>query len=64
MTTRGIKGYRVKQSTENGKIKITLEPIPTWRKDASAQIRQRKSKRIRVQRRPLLSLFSGKRGDG
>lgn len=65
MSSRSTKGYRVKQAMVDGKLKITVEKIPGWKKDASAKIRQRKSKRIKVQRPQLLGLFSPvKKGDG
>lgn len=55
---KNIKGYRVRQKMVDGKLVITMEKIPGWRMDTSAQIRQRKSKRIKVQRPLLLGLFS------
>lgn len=58
MTSRSVKGYRVKQKMVDGKLQITVEKIPGWKKDASAKIRERKSKRMRVQRPQLLGLFS------
>ncbi len=58
MTSRSVKGYRVKQKMVDGKLQITVEKIPGWKKDTSAQIRQRKSKKMRVQRPQLLGLFS------
>ena len=42
-----LKGYRV---TRKGS-KVILEPIPCYGHDASARIRQRKSKRQRVVRK-------------
>ena len=66
MTTRSVKGYRIKQKMVDGKLQITVEKIPGWRQDTSAQIRQRKSKKMRVQRPLLLGLFSPvgkKKGD-
>jgi len=66
MTSRSVKGYRVKQKMVDGKLKVTFEKIPGWRQDTSAQIRQRKSKKMRVQRPQLLGLFSPvgkKKGD-
>lgn len=55
---KNIKGYRVRQKMVDGKLVITMEKIPAWRMDTSAQSRQRKSKRIKVQRPLLLGLFS------
>jgi hypothetical protein len=43
---------------ENGKLVVTVEKIPGWKKDTSAKIRQRKSKRVKVQHPMLLGLFS------
>ena len=64
MSSRAAKGYRVKQAMVDGKLKITVEKIPGWKKDASAKQRQRHSKRIKVQRPQLLGLFSPvKKGD-
>ncbi len=66
MTTRSVKGYRVRQKMVDGELQITVEKIPNWKKDTSAQIRQRKSKKMRVQRPQLLGLFSPvgkKKGD-
>ena len=58
MTSRSVKGYRIKQTMVDGKLEVTVEKIPGWRQDTSAQIRQRKSKKMRVQRPQLLGLFS------
>ena len=58
MTSRSVKGYRVRQKMVEGKLQITVEKIPGWKKDAAAKIRQRKSKKMRVQRPQLLGLFS------
>lgn len=58
MSSKSLKGYRVVQKTENGKIKITMERIPFYGLDSSAKIKKRKSKRVRVQRPQLVGLFS------
>ena len=58
MTSRLVKCYRVRQKMENGKLVVTVEKIPGWKKDTSAKIRQRKSKRVKVQHPMLLGLFS------
>lgn len=60
MTSRSVKGYCVKQKMVDGKLQITVEKIPGWKKDASAKIRQRKSKRIKVQRTSTVGVvFAG-----
>jgi hypothetical protein len=50
-------GYRVVQ---DDKGRATLEKIPGYRLDTSAKIRQRKSKRIQVQR-PQINFSPAKR---
>jgi hypothetical protein len=62
MTSRSVKGYRVKQTMVDGKLQITVEKIPGWKQDTSAQIRQRKSKRVRVQSPGFSGLFTAKKG--
>ena len=54
----GVKGFRVVQKMENGKLKVTLERLPFYGRDASVRIRQRNSKRVRVQKPQMSGLFS------
>lgn len=64
MTSRSVKGYRVRQKMVDGELQVTVEKIPGWRQDTSAQIRQRKSKRVRVQSPGFAGLFAAKKGAG
>ena len=58
----GAKGFRVVQ---DGKGKATLERIPFYGRDASAKIRGKKSKKVRVvSQMQLASLFRGGSGNG
>lgn len=61
---KNIKGYRVRQKMVDGKLVITMEKIPAWRLDTSAQIRQRKSKRVKVQHPMLAGLFNSPKKKG
>lgn len=59
MRSTKIKGYRVHQ---DGRGKVTLEPLKFYgrKMDASARIRARNSKRVKVVRQGTLKLnFSG-----
>jgi len=58
MTSRSVNGYRVIQKMVDGKLQITAEKIPGWRQDTSAKIRQRKSKKMRVQRPHSMAIRS------
>ena len=58
MTSKSMKGFNVITKTEGGKKRITLERVKFYGLDASARIRKKKSKRIKVQHPQLAGLFS------
>lgn len=58
MSSKSLRGYRVRQKMVDGKLQVTMEKIPAWRMNTSEQIRQRNSKRVKVQRPQLSGLFS------
>lgn len=58
MATKSTKGYRVVQKMEGGKLKITLERLPFYGRNASQRIRERTSKKTRAVHPGLDALFT------
>lgn len=62
MASKTTKGYKVVQKIERGKTVVTLEPIPFYKKSASAQAWARKSKTPRAIRPAQAALHLARGG--
>ena len=60
MVTKSLKGFRAVQEMKDGKLVVSVERVPFYGRDASARIRQKKSKKQSVKHSGVAALFERK----